>query len=371
MGLGVLVSGCVGGMPPEDAERNRQLGISRFEIVQTAEATTVVGSSADGAVVARLNLVHGRFALSGIFADGHADPWVVGRRLVVSVLGQNMRWETKGFGPTLRMPAHPRTHGAVAAFLEHEHVKSILTRWNIGFEVESSVGDFPESAPTGFECRVNGTHPGDCSGELTCPTMFSRSSSDTPSTCGGGARAADAWIVHQRGVDQAGPEGEPELLGNSYSLDGVRTTNNESVIGLCCPTTATREAFFAFKTCPDPCGADECPTRRGTAGKAPFGQCGACPLYPTDKCQIAIVEAGWLDPHAPHDLERPSGDDKRVRNMCVRLAWTCGDGICDIDETCGSCAADCTCSQLNLDPDLDHPVDRHTKVADGRRLVVR
>jgi hypothetical protein len=74
-----------------------------------------------------------------------------------------------------------------------------------------------------------------------------------------------------------------------------------------------------------------------------FGKCKTADswLIDTDRCDLVVVEAGWIDPHAPHDLEDPSGDDKRVFNVYYRAAWTCGDGFCDTDETCSTCPDDC------------------------------
>jgi hypothetical protein len=115
---------------------------------------------------------------------------------------------------------------------------------------------------------------------------------------------------------------------------------------MCCPADPRRlipEAFFEIKTCPDRCGPDGtwCET---SCGLQIFGKCKPCEetLIKTDRCDIELVEAGWNDPHAPHDLDDPSGDDKVVLDVYARMAWTCGDGICDTDETCATCDDCCT-----------------------------
>ena len=63
-----------------------------------------------------------------------------------------------------------------------------------------------------------------------------------------------AWILHQRGADGAGPEPEAELHGNAYFFNGATTQHDQSLIAQCCRATPTRPAFFDIKSCPDRCG---------------------------------------------------------------------------------------------------------------------
>src|SRR5688500_9020743 len=109
--LALVTAGCaLGGAAPTGEARagNAELGIAEFQVLETATRTSVIGLDAAGSEVARLDLVHGRFELTGIFRDDHDAPVVDGRKLDVSIHGEKqMFWETKGFGPVLHLPAHP------------------------------------------------------------------------------------------------------------------------------------------------------------------------------------------------------------------------------------------------------------------------
>ena len=73
VGISAFVMGCMGAVESGTAG-NAALGIARFTSSETATRSTVVGLDAAGKEVGRLDLVHGRFTLSGIFADGYTDP---------------------------------------------------------------------------------------------------------------------------------------------------------------------------------------------------------------------------------------------------------------------------------------------------------
>src|SRR5262245_59725357 len=116
----LLAAGCQGTTATDNS-----LGIARFQMDDGPERTTVFGLDADGRVVGQLELVHGRFALEGTFAEGYDDPWVDERRLRVDVLGHSLVWQTEGFGATLQMPAPPPGEEVLSAFLADGHVKPI------------------------------------------------------------------------------------------------------------------------------------------------------------------------------------------------------------------------------------------------------
>lgn len=42
-------------------------------------------------------------------------------------------------------------------------------------------------------------------------------------------------------------------------------------------------------------------------------------MYTVSQCSIEVVDAGWIDPHAPHVLDGPSGHDKRVYDVYARI----------------------------------------------------
>jgi hypothetical protein len=129
-------------------------------------------------------------------------------------------------------------------------------------------------------------------------------------------------------------------------LDPNPVQYDQSVIAQCCPEVTTptgiQPAFFAKKACANlDCVKNpitgRCPT---SCGPALPGKCAACDEYSypvnTDKCTLRTQYAHRKDELAP-------GGKAKVYTICARYAWTCGDGVCDIDEDCGSCEADCGC----------------------------
>jgi hypothetical protein len=202
----------------------------------------------------------------------------------------------------------------------------------------------------GYLFAMSGTHVERCTG-TTCPLIYTQDPNDPndprPNNCGGGFDPVESYIVHQRGADWDGLEGEEELHGNAYELTelisgvlppGVAppgtfpTRHNQSVIIQCCKAEPKRivrpGAFIDMKACPDPCGgpADQCPMTVADPDRLETQTYGKCKtvarwLVATDRCDLEVVDAGWRDPHAPHDLFDPSGEDKRVFNVYYRAAW--------------------------------------------------
>src|SRR5262245_55776785 len=79
-------AGCWTGDDPGLPEGNATLGIATFVEEETADQTTLRGLDAEGNEVARLDLVHGRFApITSDYTDV-----VEGRQLRAEALGQQM-----------------------------------------------------------------------------------------------------------------------------------------------------------------------------------------------------------------------------------------------------------------------------------------
>ncbi len=78
---------------------NAALGIAKFETIDTADKTTVIGLDAKGQEVGRLDLVHGQFALSKNFQDDYpGESEVDGRKIDVAMHGQHRyALEKKGY----------------------------------------------------------------------------------------------------------------------------------------------------------------------------------------------------------------------------------------------------------------------------------
>ena len=156
---------------PELPAGNDTLGIVRFVEEDVGDQTTLRGLDASGNEVARLDLVHGRFAVTPPFTDDYDTPEVDGRKLNVHALGQRLHWETAGFEPVLKMPAHPSSQWALAAFLADPHAKGILDRWQIGFEKFEALADGEVGYLAG---SFRGDSPQTCNGLTTCGTAFYR-----------------------------------------------------------------------------------------------------------------------------------------------------------------------------------------------------
>jgi hypothetical protein len=134
------------------------LGITRFTVDESADTTTVTGFNEAGTEVGRLELVHGVFELSPAFADDYpGEGQIDGRRVHVFMNGTHrFSYETKGYEPIMRLPAHPAGQRDLAAFLSDPHVKPALDRWGIGWETVSFAGD-EESYVNGTDTIVSGT----------------------------------------------------------------------------------------------------------------------------------------------------------------------------------------------------------------------
>jgi hypothetical protein len=242
-----------------DSEGIPALGISRVEITDNAQETTVVGYADDSnEVVARMTLVHGRFALTGPFREEYDSAEVDGRKLDVDVRGQQLSWQTAGFTPTLHMPAHPASQESVATFLDAPQVKPILQHWLIGFD----------GAPSGDEAAyLTGSYSGSsvtgCDGAPSCGAVHGV----TINTCGNSA--------------------------NAIYASKANTSASEQKVAQCCPANSGGLTYpwFATKTCPisvvgncDPDGGGPLTTADGTSSACgcvnKTSACKACAAYP-------------------------------------------------------------------------------------------
>ena len=168
-----LGAGCVGTTVP-DSSGNAGLGIAEFQVTDTAELTTIIGRDADGAQVAKLDLIHGHF----ISGDEYGGQEIDGRKLDVDVHGQSTMWETIGYSDTTHMPALPSSLSAVAAFVADDHVRPILARWNVGWRNAPGAAPQAPGSEVAYDYSyLYGyvTNPQNCSGYdsvTTCPNGF-------------------------------------------------------------------------------------------------------------------------------------------------------------------------------------------------------
>ncbi len=279
IGLMVVGVGCSGNEAPELASGNAALGIAKFAVEDGAHKTSVVGLAADGQEVGRLDLVHGRFALTEIFKDDYpGESAVDGRKLDVTIRGTKKAvWETAGYEPSLHMPAHPPSEVELAAFLADPHVKPLLDQWGIGYE--------PFAGTDGEIAYTLGTSAGStrlvCSGQTDCGSFVRGGNTLTMNTCGGGA-SADKAIRLGRST--------PTFSYDEYNIDQ------------CCPTGSGGQSnpWFGQKSCPTTttqgaCASGQSATTCGCA--ASTAACKSCTGYPANSgsfCDISI-ESGSND----------------------------------------------------------------------------
>jgi hypothetical protein len=304
-----------------DVGGNPGLSIERFEVEETPLRSVVRGLGNDGKEVGRLELVHGRFKLSGIFAEGYDDPDVDGRKLDVRVLGQALRWETEGFSPTLHMPAHPAGQWAIGAILDDPHVRPILRQWKIGFgNVEETAPRLSQAitSPGGYQCGdffIAGTNWKNCSGQVSCTTIFDR----TLGLCGGGGNpAGDAWLVYQDAAHWGFAQSMVSQCCPDFPSDPC-TTDADCGGDRCVSGTCISPGFFAYKACPDSGPGTESSCGK-TGAKA---TCKACAQYPTEnRCSAYLADAGWFD------AEAPSGGAE-VFNVCYKYPGSSESSVAD------------------------------------------
>lgn len=269
--IALSVVACTTSASPEREHREDALGIARFEIEETADRSSVIGLDEAGAPVARLDLVHGRFALTGQFKDDYDTADVDGRKLDVTIHGApRLVWETAGYAPTLHLPAHPPSEVDVATFLASPQAKAVLDRWQIAFEASAGAefGNTEEiafgaggatSGTNGYSCLSNNPN-----------TQCGTARTFTINTCGGGVVPMQALRV-------------------------TRTTPyNEYFINQCCPAGSGGQStdWFAGKSCPTT-GSGAQPSTCGTTGSTVA--CKSCPGYPSNAaaaCSLQLVSPG-------------------------------------------------------------------------------
>lgn len=261
-GLVALTAGCA---EPQTSTvtSTTALGISKLSVDENASVTTIVGVDAQGQEVARVELVHARFTLTPPFTEDYVTPEVDGRKLDISVQGQQMHWQTAGFEPVLELPAPPNNEWAITMLLQEPIVHTTLARWQIGFALAGTEASATEAAFTTITDK--GDSPLSCAGASTCGTAYN----GTVNTCGAGGSALGARRVNQHAGTNCG------LYTSSYS---------QALLSQCCPagTGGQVEDWFAQKACPlTSSNSTSCGTRSA-------GACKACPTYPApaDACML-------------------------------------------------------------------------------------
>lgn len=285
-----------------------ELGIARFATTDTPLQTTVIGLSADGTEIGRLELIHGVFTLTGPFRDDYDTATVDGRSLDVRVNGHAMHWEGAGYEPLLAMPAIPSSEAMLADFVTDPHVKPVLDRWQLGFE--STQAD-ETSYLIGYR-NFAGTLVASCNGQLNCGPSLVRTGTGAGTysvgTCGGGVAT---------------------LTGNRITEASLTT---EDLVSQCCPNNSGGNAYpwWGYKECPKVNNSTSC----GTANAA----CKGCAVFNASYfCNVSFssgASVAWFD-----QSPRADGTACGFNNECA--SGVCSGGVCGGGGGGGECGTGC------------------------------
>jgi hypothetical protein len=236
-----VTMGLAGCSTTPDSGGNEALGIARFEVQETADRSTIVGLDDADQVVARVDLIHGRFTLTGQFRDDYDTATVEGRKLDVKVGGKTLTYETAGFDPVMHMPAHPLGTEGLGTFLDDPHVKPLLDRWQLGF-ASSSDGE------TAYTYGITqGTSQYDCLTNIPT-TECGTARGFNIGTCGGGVapyqayrvtRTTPTYTYDEYVVDQYCPAGSGGQSTPWVAYKACPTTGTGAQTGSCGTTGAT------------------------------------------------------------------------------------------------------------------------------------
>ncbi len=348
-GMGLVVglalgAGCVDSAqapaPAPIVQGNSELGIARFEVVETASKTTVVGRDDAGAEVARMELIHGSFTPSAAFADTLGTDAIVGRKVDVAIGTKQLSYENLGFAPVMKLPPLTGKSAVLATFLADPHVKPVLDQWKLGWE---QVDANDESAYFNTQFQINGTGSYSCTGS-TC-SNFTRSLTKV----GGGSCTQNSQC------DGAYPNGYgsgwtcntgngkcEKTMSVSNCANGAATSAGVSgtfqgfvgkAVALCCYASPLN---WAHKYCP----SEGTVTNTGTAFVLRTTSCGD--LSVNGGCQACPLVSGldyncntWV---SGNNIENVYGWKEPDGNNC----WTgdnneCYSGQCNLSQmTCES-----------------------------------
>lgn len=322
--LVALLAGCA--EQPAPSQGNAQLGIARFVQQDSAQKTVVIGLDDNGNEVGRLELTRGRFTLSPFYAQDHDTPDIDGRKLLVDVKGQNMTFETEGYGPLMSLPAHPAEEWAIAAFTVDPHVKAVLDKWQLGFKTPGAA--LEDEATYKWAGMITG-EPGqtlNCTGQASCGTVQNK----TIGMCGGSnGLPTDAYRVKQiAGCDQT-------------AVGGWLPGGDQYKVIQCCPNAST--PFAAYKTCPLSGTTSEC----GTSNTA----CVGCQSYNNlTSCSISMSSYSGNGAYCngtTRDIANQSVTGGSSGSSCPPGQTLCGSSCIDPQNlqndpyNCGSCGNIC------------------------------
>ena len=146
LALAGIAAACSGQAPTGNAA----LGITEFQVTETATALTIVGLDAQRTTVGELNLT------LGAFVDDDYLPQE-GRTFTVNVQGKSATHKSAGY-PQLELPLVKSGYGdGINAFLQDPNVAPVLGKWGITFKAPQSVPSAPsgERAYSGGVCTYN------------------------------------------------------------------------------------------------------------------------------------------------------------------------------------------------------------------------
>lgn len=236
------------------------LGIATIQINEGVNGTIITAADGSKRIVARLDLVHGRF-IPTEYPELRGRE-VEGRKLFVEVNGKIVTWETIGFSDTTRMPALPGHLSQIAAFLAEPRVRKILEKWRIGWAPGPAYVARASSLQLLSNLQVLGSNPRDITGLFV------------------------AGFVRNKPINTCGNIFPPPIRG------WITTSESEDAefVSQCCPDGPDGQ-FFGIKACGRTTGDTVC----GDSGANACIRCPGSPQSYSSFCSISLSATGNSD----------------------------------------------------------------------------
>lgn len=235
----------------------RELGVSRFDVVEADTRLAVLARDRSGAVLASLELTTGRFYMED---DDRGD--VDGRQLRIHAFGKTTSHESAGYAP-LNLP-FPR-EALIGAFLIEPAVAAKLSRWGIRIDPTS----VPAGEPLAPAVKASSF---DASAGYCAPDGGYSSHSSS-------AYGASCVVSSYGGCDTSG-----------FKKKMFRRSASEWGEYRCCPDLLV----FAERACTTPMGLTSC----GNAGPNGCAVCWSTPIafpvgFENPPCDVDVAPAGY------------------------------------------------------------------------------
>jgi hypothetical protein len=169
-----IVTLILAGCSPAPQTNNTALGITGFEVTQSASELRIVGLDAKKAVIGEVHLTVGYVAVPDEGMEGQ------GRSLTVDVRGRRAEHKSVGFYP-LRLPLFKAEGEGLNAFLQDPSVAPLLAKWGVSFTKENVIKRPASNEVTYSGCRHS--WPSSCGDNGCCAYNQSGSATEYEDGC--------------------------------------------------------------------------------------------------------------------------------------------------------------------------------------------